>query len=104
MIGLALPRTDDWEINRAYDLLERAFRTVDGFLFGSAARLVGPVPIATTDTRVRHGLGQRPRGYMLVKSPADVRIFDGAAAEKTDPDNFISLRASSAATLTLVVF
>lgn len=103
MINLTLPRTGTTAIDRVLELVERGFRAVDAFVF-SPAVLVGPVSILTTDTRVHHGLGGRPKGYVLVKAPADVRIFDGATPETTDPANYISLRASSAQTVTLVVF
>jgi hypothetical protein len=69
----------------------------------AGAVIVGPVAIATTDTRIYHGLGQRPIGYWLIKAPSDLRVFDGTVAEATDPRNFVTLRLNAAATVTLVV-
>jgi hypothetical protein len=98
-----LPRVADFTTQQALDAVAVTFDEIAAVSLLDG-QLVGPIAIATTDTRVRHGLGQRAQGYFLVKAPADVRIFDGATPEATDPANFITLRASSAQTVTLWVF
>lgn len=60
-------------------------------------KVLAPQTIGTTDTRVFHGLGQRPIGYLLLKAPSAVgTLIDGATPEAVDPQNFITLRLSAA--------
>lgn len=61
--------------------------------------------INPTDTRIFHGLGQRPTGYFIVKSTSGSTVFDGLAAETADPSNYLMLRSSAGMpTVTLAVF
>lgn len=88
------------------DLVDRMERSLNEL---EAAPLAGavvlpPQTIGTTDTRVYHGLGRQVRYFWVVDAAADVRVFRGAVAETVDPANYISLRASSAATVSLAVF
>lgn len=98
-----IPSVDDVTTQTALTAIAGALGDLLAALLADA-RLVGPVAIGTGDTRIRHGLGRQARGYFLVKSPADVRVFDGAIPEANDPANFVTLRLSSAQTVTLVVF
>lgn len=102
MINLTLPRGDRFTSD-APAQIEKAFRTVDSNPLAETV-LVGPVAIGVADTRVFHGLGRRPRGFQVADASADVRVFRGAVGEVTDPANHIVLRASSAQTVTLLVF
>lgn len=98
-----IPQVDDITTRRAFDAVEG---TLDDLVAAPLVDcvLVGPVAIGVADTRVYHGLGRAPRGYLVVRSSADVRVFDGAVLEATDVTNHIRLRASSAQTVTLAVF
>jgi len=102
-MGLINWRTlrDGWT-DRNLIALKIAFDNLDGEVLRNAV-LLSPVQINTTDTAVYHGLGRAPKGYVLVKSPSDIRIFDGATPS-TQPNQWITLRASSAAVLTVLVF
>jgi hypothetical protein len=87
------------------DLIERLERAINALEASplAGAVVLAPQAIGVTDTRVYHGLGQAPRYFWVVRSSADVRVFDGAVPEATDPQNYITLRASSAQTVTLAV-
>jgi hypothetical protein len=57
----------------------------------------------TADFATPHGLGRLPVGYVVVRSDADVRVFDSPTNAHTD--TILWLRASSAgATATLMVW
>jgi hypothetical protein len=64
-------------------------------------RIFEDLALSTTETRVRHGLGYVPRGYVVVKRSAAQHIYDGTTAW-TDTDLF--LLADGAVTATVVVF
>lgn len=102
MIALRLPRGERFAVEGPA-LLEEAFRKVDAFPFAGAV-VLPPQAIGTADTRVYHGLGRALTGYLLARAPSDVRLFDGAGPEATDPANFVTLRLSTAATVTIVAF
>lgn len=55
-----------------------------------------------SDTQVFHGLGRVPRGWIVVWATAAASPYEGAAS--TNYASFVNLRASAAATLTLVFF
>lgn len=99
-----VPQVADVTTRRAFDAVEQTLgELVAAPLVGAV--LVGPVAIGTTDTRVYHGLGRAPRGYLLVKNPGvGVVLADGLVPEATDPSSYITLRLSFAATVTLAVF
>jgi hypothetical protein len=56
---------------------------------------------ANTETKVAHGLGKVPQGYITVGRSADVRVYDGAS-DSTSENVFV--RASGAGTVRLLVF
>jgi hypothetical protein len=59
---------------------------------------------ASTPTRITTGMSGPPRGYHVVRSSADVRIWDAKpSTNETDP-SVLWLQASAAATVTLYVF
>lgn len=97
-----LPRVGDAQNQRLIDIIERSLNALEGWPPSSLVMVTQAV--GTADTRVFHGLGRAAAGYFLVRSTVDVRIFDGAVAEATDPANYLRLRASVAATVTLLVF
>lgn len=88
--------------DRLVATLRKAFGVVDAQPLMQAV-LIGPQTIGTTDTKLYHGLGRQPRGYFIVKAPADVRLFDGATPSPS-PGQWITVRASSAQQLTVAVF
>lgn len=80
------------------------------------ARVIGPRliamqrdPIAVTftgagmDARVAHGLGRAPTGYIQVRASAGVTVYDSPTAA-SDPTVAINLRATGAATVSLIFF
>lgn len=103
MKPFTLPRFGDIDQDRISDALEDAIGDLVSAPLADA-RVLAPQLVGVTDTRIYHGLERRPVGYFVAKAPADVRVFDGATAEANDPSHFITLRASSAQTVTLVVF
>jgi hypothetical protein len=98
-----LPMVGDNEQQRQTYQVERSLNALEAAALANAV-IVGPIAIGTADTRVFHGLNQRPTGYFLVRSPSDVRVFDGATYEAIDPQHFITLRLSTAATVWLCIF
>lgn len=99
----ALPRTGNALLDRIVIAIEAALGAlVDAPLV--QAVVLPPQTIGITDTRVYHGLGRPLRGYLLVRAPASTALFDGAAAETVDPSNFVTLRVSAAASVTIAVF
>lgn len=101
MNNTALPRIGDAQMQRLIDIIETALNELEGSPFAGA--VVVTQAIGTGDTRVYHGLGRVPKYFWVVRASADVRVFDGAVPETTDSANYITLRASSAQTVTLAV-
>ena len=65
-------------------------------------RLLENIAIATTATKVSHGLKRVPRGWLVVDRTADARVFrDSTGTERT---TFLTLKASAACTVSLWVF
>jgi len=99
----ALPRFGDAQLQDLINRLEQALSALEGKPLANVL-LLGPITIATTDTRVYHGLGRALGGYFVVRAAGDVRIFDGAVPETLDPANYVSLRSSNPVAVTLAVF
>lgn len=57
--------------------------------------------VATTDTRIYHGLGRKFRGRIIVYQSADARVWDVASA---DPASYLALRASATVTVKVLVY
>lgn len=88
------------------DLFERDARRVFQGLAKhplTDARLIKDVAIGTASTKVAHGLGRIPTGWLVVDRTADTRVFRDATAT-TERSTFLHLRASAAGTFTLIVF
>lgn len=87
-------------VDRLISTVASAFRLVESNFLPIA--VVVEQAIATTDTRVHHGLGRTARGHVIVGQSADARIWDGAASN--DPQKFFNLKASAVVTVRLVCF
>lgn len=99
----SLPRFSG-PIDRALDVIESALRRLAAAVLIDAV-VLPPTAINTTDTRVFHGLGRPPVGYLVVKNPGvAIVVADGLVPEAADPANFLTLRCSFPATVTLLVF
>ena len=57
---------------------------------------------SNTDTRVDHGLGYPPAGFLIVKSTSDMRAWLSPSTPSTNES--ITLQASAAGTCTLYVY
>lgn len=102
MSNTALPRVGDAQLQRLIGIVETALNALESSPFAGAVLI--RQAIGVTDTRVYTGLGHAVSGYFLVRATADVRVFDGAVPEAIDAANYVSLRASSAQTVTLAVY
>lgn len=56
---------------------------------------------ASTDVGVSHSLGAVPTGYVVVKSSANINVFDGVSG---NTDSTIFLASSGAGTVSVLVF
>jgi len=90
-------------LNQIIDRIERALNVLEAHPLAGMAIVTQTIG-AAADTRVYHGLGRAALGYFIVRCSADVRVCDGLVSEAIDPANYVSLRASSAQTVTLAVF
>lgn len=61
------------------------------------------VAITTGDTPIAHTLAKIPTGFFIVKSNADVRVWE-STTENTAKERLIILRASTNATVSLILF
>ena len=102
MSNTVLPRAGAREVQDLADRVERALNALEGGPLANAV-VLPPQLIGTGDTRVYTGLGRAVQYYWVVRATADVRVFDGAVPEATDPGNYVSLRASSEQTVALAV-
>lgn len=96
-----LPRFGERSQLDLIERLERALNALEASPLNGAVVVTQAIGVA--DTRVYHGLDRIPRYFWIVRRAADVRVWDGAVPEAVDPANYITLRASSAATVTLAV-
>lgn len=55
---------------------------------------------ANTDTRIAHGLGRAPTGYLIIGQSASGSIYDGVAAADS---TYLYLRASAAMRAKIIV-
>lgn len=87
-------------------LLDQMFRSLETELktlaFAILGKSVVTKAIAITDTQVSHGLGRKPRGYLVVGQTASASLFDGTASD--EPETFVNLKASAAASFNLIFF
>ncbi len=88
-------------VDRALTVVVNAVKALEANPLNQGVLLEG-VPVATTDTRINHGLSRVPRGYLVMKASAPVFVGDGSAS--TNPTLYINVKASSAATVSLLVF
>mgnify|MGYP001604000278 CR=1 FL=1 len=65
-------------------------------------RLLENVAIGTTSTKVSHGLGRVPKGWVVVDRTTDTRVFRDSTG--TERATYLTLKASTAATVSLWVF
>lgn len=66
-------------------------------------QLLEAVELTTSGQRISHRLGRKARGFFLVDSSADVRVFRDSTLS-VDSTLYLPLQASSACTVTLWVF
>lgn len=63
--------------------------------------LVENISVSTSPTQINHGLGREVRGYLLVKSSANVTIY---STTNTTPKSLLTITASGSATISLYIF
>lgn len=69
-----------------------------------SGRLIENIDVLSASVNsINHGLGRAPRGYFIVKSDADVRVWS-VAANQTTPLVTLELSASANATISLYIF
>ena len=66
-------------------------------------RLVSDVTLTTSTTRVEHGLGRRPSGWIVVGKSADARVWDLQSSNNLQ-DRYLDLRASATVVTSLWIF
>lgn len=97
------PQSPPAQLNAVINAIETAVNSLeDGALVN--ARILPPLTIGTGDTRVYHGLKRPLTGLWIVMAYVDVRVAASQNPDPVDPNNFVILRASTAATVTLAVF
>ena len=64
-------------------------------------RILEDISVSTTATDIDHGLGRPVLGYFIIKSNAQVTIFDTTS---TTPNVTVKITASATATINLYVF
>lgn len=65
-----------------------------------STELLEDIDLTTTETKVKHKLGKKPRGWWVVDSDAAATVRRSATADK----DFLPLTASAAVTVSLLVF
>ena len=91
------------EINRIQDEVSRELNRLSFLNFFSSGKLIEEVVIGTSPTEITHGLGQTVRGWFLVKQDTNTTVWAPSTATAT-PNQTINLQASSACTVSLIVF
>lgn len=84
---------------RALDHLGSALANVQRSVVVDGNLLEG-VALSTTDTEVHHGLGRKPRGWVVVDQDADARVWRSVASTSST----LTLQASASVTINLWVF
>lgn len=67
------------------------------------SNLLTNISIGTTATAVDHGLGRQPFGFIVVDSTANVQVWRSSTPSEA-PSKLLMLQASSAATVSLLIF
>lgn len=97
MALLNLQRVDASEsVQRAFDEVENTLNTLPFPLSGAFINAT----VGTTETKVRHNLGTRPIGWIVVDQDADARVWRSG----TIGSSFLPLMASAPVNLKLWVF
>lgn len=78
------------------------FEFLYGQPFGQPMTARKGVPLTTSFTTVRHGLGRPMQGYLVVRSSGPAMFSDADAT--TDTNNNVQLKASAATTVNLLFF
>lgn len=92
--------TQNGEIAAVQDQIEMAFGEMDRQIpFLDGARMTSVV-IAGSSTRVAHGLGRVPLGFLILKRNANQNVWEASAADS----RFLNLQAGGAVTVDLWVF
>ncbi len=85
-------------LNDIYDLVNGRLSLIDNV---QSSILTISFNAANTSQAFTHTLKTIPTGYLLVKSPLDVRIYDGTGTNTADT---IYLKATSIATVKVLIF
>tara|TARA_R100000458_G_C8255167_1_gene231382 strand:+ start:438 stop:746 length:309 start_codon:yes stop_codon:yes gene_type:complete len=95
-------RTNNAELEQVQDSVEMAFDEVNqvDILNG---RLLEDLDVLTSPQLFPHRLGRRFKGFIVVDSTADVRVFRDAASD-SDPTIHLPLQATTTATVKVWVF
>ena len=99
-----LPRLGDGNMNKLIDLIERALNRLEAMPLNNA-KLLAPTTFTTpfASQRVFHGLGYPMTGFAVVNTTTLAQISVSTTAD-VDPNNYVLMGSSVAATVTLVVF
>ena len=96
-------RSDNYELNRVQDKIEDFARGVQlgGIIDG---RLIPDIEVKRSQTfRVYHGLGRKPKGYIVVSSTAGNTVII-KNEENVAPANYLPLQMAADSTISLWVF
>lgn len=94
-----VPRSRDVDTQRAFQQLVSQLET-NSEAFPPFGVVLEDLALSTTVRVVNHGLGYKPRGWVVVDKDADARIYRSANKSATT----ISLTASATVTATVWVF
>ena len=68
-----------------------------------SGKLLTDIEVINGVTSISHGLGRAPQGYFVVRSTAQVSVWD-VAANQTTPKATLELSASATATISIYIF
>ena len=103
MISFKKLFTKDDELRRVQDEVALGFQQVDRQPFMNGVILTGTVLASGTDTKVNHGLGRVPQGFVILAKNATADVWTSTTTNPR-PELTIILKSSAAVTVTVWIF
>lgn len=102
-MSYAVLRTGDATLDRNLDAIKQALDEIRALANIQGGKPIEDLVLGTSDTEVFHGLNKSDVRYVVVKRSANAVVYAGATASNR-PSQSITLRASAAVTVDLVVY
>jgi hypothetical protein len=100
MISVQVPRTGNPETDRALSTVAEALSALAALPANAGAPAIVSQALTTSDTRVYHGLGRAPLGWLVCGQTADATVYEVSTSDA--PSEYINLRASASVTARLL--